>query len=74
MLRQLSGLMDVKQLERRLVVADKLAASMDADNCVRLAGLLFDLDYNSGSAVAIVNRDMEGTMRDIRIVTATRWG
>ncbi len=74
MLRQLSGLMDVKQLERRLVVADKLAASMDADNCVRLAGLLFDLGYNSGSAVAIVNCDMEGTMRDIRIVTATRWG
>lgn len=55
-----------------LILADEPTASLDADNRIRIADLLFDLSDRSGSTIVTVTHDVELARRHSRIVTLTK--
>ena len=55
-----------------LILADEPTASLDADNRIRLAELLFDLSNSSASAIITVTHDIELAKQHNRIVRLTR--
>ncbi len=55
-----------------LILADEPTASLDADNRIRIADLLFDLSERSGSTIVTVTHDAELARRHSRIVTLTK--